>query len=159
MNIHTAYTVISIAGFLVFSLSFVTISVSPNMGHSHITRAVCYGALALAGLLSLVYGVFHEDSPWPDPATANASASQTVRIANHLGPPRTISQMRATIATANSAVQERTQQATINIHYVSRGSFTVTLSGDSARTCITYHPRTYHWTWAPGRCRPGPNIR
>jgi hypothetical protein len=118
----------------------------------------------VVGLWCVGFGVFVLSllalgAPWRD-STAMARASRgVVQQANTLGAPRTAGETYHIAATAARLAGTDYDVAEIFVTPAGADRFTVSLQGDSVRSCLTYDPATTGWHWMRGACAKGERSR
>jgi hypothetical protein len=156
MNAHTVESIVFLVGFFVVAFSgigaFTLAESSPPASHSRTiwTPVLVVGIFIGAG--ALIFGAFALGNPWYSPAPAHSAATELTANLNQTGRPTTPTQVRATLMSSISAINSR-KNITLSVVQKEEDRFTVTLSGDTATTCVTYHPNSEHWTWSPRACK------
>jgi hypothetical protein len=147
MTSHTLSTISFVVG-LVSLVGMYALAVA-GVGRSTRNSAVVV-VLFVVGAALTITGVFVGNRAWSSPVAVNTVTQRIVRTANTLGAPATSKQLRATVTAAAAATE---QDGGVTTKFVAPYSFTLTLAGDTARTCLTYSSTSVRWSWAAGPCQ------
>lgn len=154
MNAHTLAGIIFAGGFLVlgFSGGAAFLLSESAVARRHPSWAFVLIAIVAGSIGCIIIGGAKMDTAWASPAPAHSAATELTASLNRVGRPTSPSQERATISIAMTALDSR-KNITLSPTPRGEGRFTVTLSGDSVKTCVIYNSNIAHWTWSRGACR------
>jgi hypothetical protein len=108
------------------------------------------------GSVVICVGLVGAAIPWYSPAIAARYTADVIHVANARHTPSSPVATRAFISNAIAAVAARqTQPMKLGRrrHTVVPYQYTLLVRGDTAHTCLIYHPVMASWSWTSGSCR------